>query len=84
MTLTYTQNIIVLNHHEHGGTYHLNDFLLVRDWHIIYAVYLNIPDVSISAPQLILVSGTACPGNCGFNRVEQLLPSNDFVPIELV
>ena len=31
------------------GTHVLNDFSLVRDWHIIYAAYLNIPDMSTLA-----------------------------------
>ena len=46
---TETQDIIVINHHEHVRTSELNDFSLVRDLDIIYVAYLNIPDVSISA-----------------------------------
>ena len=78
---TETQYIIVINHPEHVGTYKLNDFSLVRDSNIIYVVYLNIPDMSISALSLRVTPST---GNSGFARIAIDFYDNELVAVELV
>ena len=78
---TETLHIIVINHHEHDGTYELNDFSLVRDLNIIYVAYLNIPDMSISALPLRVTPST---GNSGFTRIAIDFYDNELVAVELV